>query len=37
VAHPCAGVQADYTFHTINTRASATKFSTIQGGIRFVF
>lgn len=34
---PHWGVQASYNFHTVNTPVAATKFSTIQGGIRFVF
>lgn len=31
------GVQASYNFHTVNTPVTATKFSTVQIGIRFVF
>ena len=31
------GVQSSYNFHAVNTPGAATKFSTIQGGIRFVF
>ena len=31
------GLQASYHFHTVNTSGAATKFSTLQGGIRFVF
>jgi hypothetical protein len=33
------GVQASYNFHTVNTpgAVTVTKFSTIQGGIRYVF
>jgi hypothetical protein len=31
------GVQGSYNFHVVNTPGSATKFSTIQGGIRWVF
>ena len=31
------GLQASYNFHTVNTPGAATKFSTVQGGIRYVF
>lgn len=31
------GLQGSYNFHTINTPGTVTRFSTIQGGIRFVF
>jgi hypothetical protein len=31
------GVEGVYTFHAVNTTGGATKFSTIQGGIRYVF
>lgn len=31
------GVQGSYNFHVINTPGSALKFSTAQGGVRFVF
>jgi len=31
------GLQSSYNFHTVNTPVAATKFSTLQGGIRFVF
>jgi hypothetical protein len=31
------GLQASYNFHTVNTPVAATKFSTAQVGIRFVF
>jgi outer membrane protein with beta-barrel domain len=34
---PHWGLQASYNFHTVNTPGAATKFSTIQGGIRYVF
>jgi hypothetical protein len=34
---PHWGLQASYNFHTVNTPGAATKFSTVQGGIRFVF
>jgi len=34
---PHWGLQGSYNFHTVNTPGAATKFSTIQGGIRFVF
>ena len=34
---PRFGVQGSYNFHVINTPSEATKFSTLQGGIRFVF
>jgi opacity protein-like surface antigen len=31
------GLKGSYNFHLVNTSGSATKFSTIQGGVRFVF
>jgi hypothetical protein len=31
------GLQACYNFHIVNTPVAATKFSTAQGGIRYVF
>jgi len=31
------GLQAAYNFHAINTPGETTKFSTVQGGLRFVF
>ena len=31
------GVQGSYNFHVVSTPIEATKFSTFQGGIRFVF
>jgi len=31
------GLQGSYNFHVVNTPVEATKFSTAQGGIRFVF
>jgi len=31
------GLQASYNFHVVNTPGAATKFSTVQGGLRFVF
>lgn len=34
---PRFGLQGSYNFHTVNTSGAATKFSTIQGGIRVVF
>jgi len=34
---PHWGVQASYNFHIVNTPGAAAKFSTIQGGIRYVF
>jgi len=34
---PHWGLQASYNFHAVNTPGAATKFSTFQGGIRFVF
>ncbi len=34
---PHWGLQASYNFHAVNTPGAATKFSTVQGGIRFVF
>lgn len=34
---PHWGLQASYNFHTLNTPGTATKFSTLQAGIRYVF
>jgi hypothetical protein len=34
---PKFGLQGSYNFHVINTSGSAIKFSTVQGGVRFVF
>lgn len=34
---PRFGVQGSYNFHAVNTSGSTFKFSTIQGGVRFVF
>jgi hypothetical protein len=34
---PRFGLQASYNLHNINTPGSVTRFSTIQGGVRFVF
>jgi hypothetical protein len=31
------GLQGSYNLHTVNTPGAVTKFSTFQGGIRFVF
>jgi len=31
------GIEGVYTFHTVNTSGSATKFSTVQGGVRYLF
>jgi opacity protein-like surface antigen len=31
------GVQGSYNFHAVNTLGAATKFSTVQVGIRYVF
>lgn len=31
------GLEGAYTFHAVNTPGVATKFSTVQGGIRWVF
>ncbi len=31
------GVQGSYNFHAVNTPSSATQFSTLQGGLRYVF
>jgi len=33
---PHWGLQASYNFHAVSTPGAATKFSTVQGGIRFV-
>jgi len=37
VLTPHWGLQGSYNFHAVNTPVAATKFSTLQGGIRFVF
>jgi hypothetical protein len=34
---PHWGVQGSYNFHIVNTPVSTTQFSTLQGGIRYVF
>ncbi len=34
---PHWGLQGSYNFHAVNTPGAATKFSTVQGGIRFEF
>ena len=34
---PQWGLQGSYNLHTVNTRGDATRFSTLQGGIRFAF
>ena len=34
---PKFGIQGSYNFHAVNTSGSAFKFSTVQGGVRFVF
>jgi hypothetical protein len=34
---PRFGMQGSYNFHTVKTPNEATKFSTVQGGIRIVF
>jgi hypothetical protein len=34
---PYWGLQGSYNFHVVNTPGSATKFSTVQGGIRYAF
>ncbi|MEA2174019.1 MAG: lysyl endopeptidase [Blastocatellia bacterium] len=34
---PRFGLQGSYNFHNVNTPVSATRFSTLQGGVRFVF
>ena len=34
---PHWGVQGSYNFHAVNTPVSTTQFSTLQGGIRYVF
>ncbi|MBZ5521900.1 MAG: porin family protein [Acidobacteriia bacterium] len=31
------GLEGVYTFHTVNTPGTATRFSTVQGGVRYVF
>jgi hypothetical protein len=31
------GLQGSYNFHNVNTSVSATRFSTVQGGIRLLF
>jgi hypothetical protein len=35
--NPHWGVQGSYNFHAVNTPGAASKFSTVQGGIRYVF
>ena len=37
VITPRFGVQGSYNFHAVNTSGSTFKFSTVQGGVRFVF
>jgi len=37
VLTPHWGLQGSYNFHAVNTPVAATKFSTLQGGVRFVF
>jgi hypothetical protein len=34
---PRFGLQGSYNFHMVNTPGTATRFSTLQGGVRFVF
>ncbi len=34
---PKFGVQGSYNYHIVNTSGSNFKFSTVQGGVRFVF
>jgi opacity protein-like surface antigen len=34
---PHWGLQASYNFRTVNAPGTATKFSTLQAGIRYVF
>lgn len=34
---PRFGIQGSYNFQTVNTPVSGTRFSTLQGGVRFVF
>jgi hypothetical protein len=34
---PRFGIQGSYNLHNINTPGSATRFSTVQGGIRILF
>jgi len=34
---PKFGLQGSYNYHAVNTPGTTTKFSTIQGGVRFVF
>jgi hypothetical protein len=34
---PKFGVQGSYNYHMINTPGTTTRFSTLQGGVRFVF
>lgn len=34
---PKFGIQGRYNFHAVNTAGSGTKFSTVQGGVRFRF
>ena len=31
------GVQGSYNFHAVSTSANSTQFSTLQGGLRYVF
>jgi hypothetical protein len=31
------GLEGVYTFHAVNTPGAATKFSTVQGGVRYAF
>jgi len=35
--NPHWGVQGSYNFHVVNTSVAATKFSTVQAGLRYVF
>jgi outer membrane protein with beta-barrel domain len=37
VLTPHWGLQGSHNFHAVNTPVAATKFSTLQGGIRLVF
>jgi opacity protein-like surface antigen len=34
---PRFGLQGSYNFHMVNTTGATTRFSTLQGGVRFVF
>jgi subtilisin family serine protease len=34
---PRFGLQGSYNFHMVNTPGASTRFSTVQGGVRFVF